>query len=214
MTQEPVFNRKLAMVAGVQAVSAMVALTGRLIEASSPAVFGRFALGFAYFLLLVASLGYVFSGAILAGQARRLGKAARTAGLGFIAGAGLASLGFLSEMIAVVANSTNVFKAGLLIIYFAAPLLVAAETLTGLIFLGEADKARTRAAWGASILYIVAPILGVFMNGVGWILAAIIATIIIYVEARGVPEAEKLVGSVSKQLERIMGPEEEGREEE
>ncbi len=213
MSREPVFNRKLAMVAGVQAVSAMVALTGRLIEVSAPVVFGRFALGFAYFLLLVASLGYVFSGAILAGQARRLGRAARTAGLGFIAGAGLASLGFLAEMLAAVLNSNTLLKTGLIIIYFAAPLLVAAETLTGLIFLGEADRARTRAAWGASILYIVAPILGVFMNGVGWILAAIIATIIIYVEARGVPEAEKLVGSVSKQLERITGPEEESREE-
>ena len=213
MSQELVFNRKLAMVAGVQALSAMVALTGRLIEASSPAVFGRFALGFAYFLLLVASLGFVFSGAVLAGQARRLGKTAKTAGLGFIVGAGLASLGFMLEMIAVAANSANAFKAGLLIIYFAAPLLVAAEALTGLIFLGEADRARSRIAWGASILYIVAPILGVFMNGVGWILAAIIATIIIYVEVRGVPEAEKLVGSVSKQLERITGPEEESKKE-
>jgi len=209
-----VFSRKLALVAGVQAISSMVALPGRLIESSAPAVFGRLALGFAYFLLMIAALGYVFSGAVLAGQGRRLGAAARTAGLGFIAGSGLAALGFLSDLVAVIANSTLAFKAGLLLVYFAAPLLVAAEALTGLIFLGEADRARTRAAWGASILYIVAPILGVFMNGVGWILAALIATTIIYVEARGVPEAEALAGAVTKRLEQLTGPEETSGEEE
>ena len=197
------FSRKLALVAGAQAVSSMVALTGRLIENSAPAVFGQLVLGLAYFLLMIAALGYVFSGAVLAGQGRRLGAVARAAGLGFIAGSGLVALGFLSDLVAVIADSTLAFKTGLLLIYFAAPLLVAAEALTGLIFLEEADKAKTRAAWGASILYIIAPILGVFMNGVGWILAALIATTIIYAEALGVPEAEALVGAVTKRLKQL-----------
>jgi hypothetical protein len=207
------FSSRLGMVACIQAVSAMVALTGKLIEASSPAIFGRFALSFAYFLLLVAGLGYVFSGAVLAGMRRRDPRAG-TAGTAFTIGAGLASFGFLLELLAVIANSTLTFKAGLLFLYIAAPLLVAATALGGLVLLDEADRARDRAVWGASILYTLSPVLAVFMNGVGWVLAAIVATVIICIEARGVPETERITRTITRQVERIREPESQGEEKE